>query len=173
VHNTISVLQRFICAIFIISNVFLAAEAAMIKVESSAFKANQSIPKKYTCDGADVSPPLTLRDVPKETKSIAIIVVDPDAPSGVFDHWIVWNIPGDKTELQEGVKLPHQGINHFREMRYRGPCPPKGKPHRYFFKVYALDTLLNLPDGSSKEQLEDALDQHILSQGELIGIYQR
>ncbi len=158
---------------FIFSNVYLIGETLAMKVESSAFKANQKIPRKYTCDGQDVSPPLTFRDIPKETKSLAIIVEDPDAPSGIFDHWVAWNIPGDTNELAEGAQIANQGTNHFREMRYRGPCPPKGKPHRYFFKVYALDTLLTLPNGISKEQLEDALDEHILAQGELIGIYQR
>lgn len=142
-------------------------------VESSAFKHSQPIPRKYTCEGEDVSPPLTFNNLPPGTKSLALVVDDPDAPRGTFDHWIVWNIPPTKVLLEEGGKVSKQGKNHFGELRYRGPCPPPGKPHRYFFKVYALDTVIDLEQGSSKEQLEEAMEGHVLSRAELVGTYQR
>lgn len=149
------------------------SEGGMMKLESSAFKNGQPIPKKYTCSGNDTSPPLRIVDAPKGTKSFALIVDDPDAPSGTFDHWLAWNISSTTQELTEGVKVPNQGENGFGDLRYRGPCPPPGKPHRYFFKLYALDTMLTLKDGVSKAQLEHALEGHILGQAELMGTFQR
>lgn len=144
-----------------------------MKLESSAFKAHQPIPKKYTCEGEDISPPLSFIDIPKGTKSLAIIVDDPDAPRGTFDHWIAWNLPASTKLLSEKAEVPKQGKNHFDDTRYRGPCPPHGNPHRYFFKAYALDTLIDLPNGISKKQLEDAMEGHILGKAELVGTYQR
>lgn len=144
-----------------------------MKLESAAFKHQQPIPKKYTCEGDDVSPPLSFLDLPKGTKSLAIIVDDPDAPRGTFDHWIAWNLPPEKASLSEGAHVSNQGKNHFDEERYCGPCPPHGRPHRYFFKAYALDTLIELPNGITKKQLEDAMEGHILGKAELIGTYQR
>jgi len=144
-----------------------------MKIESSAFNHNQPIPKKYTCSGANISPPLTFSDIPQGTQTLALIVDDPDAPVGTFDHWIVWNISGDTKELKEDIDLPHQGTNGYREVKYKGPCPPPGKSHRYFFKLYALDAKLNLPDGSSKSQLESAMEGHIVAKAELIGTFQR
>lgn len=148
-------------------------EEVKMKINSSAFKQGESIPKKYTCQGEDVSPPLTFHDIPKGTKSFALIMDDPDAPMGTFDHWLAWNIPGDTKELAEGVVLSEQGINHFKKTRYGGPCPPPGKPHRYYFKVYALDSLITLPKGSTKQQLKEAIKEHILGEAELMGIFQR
>lgn len=142
-------------------------------LDSPAFEHHQTIPKKYTCDGEDVSPPLSFQELPPGAKSLVLIVDDPDAPSGTFDHWIVWNLPADTAMLEEGARVPRQGKNHFGEQRYRGPCPPPGKPHRYFFKLYALDTLINLPAGSSKHSVEEAMEGHILGKAELVGTYQR
>lgn len=142
-------------------------------LDSPAFEDHQSIPRKYTCDGEDVSPPLTFQELPPGARSLVLIVDDPDAPSGTFDHWIVWNLPPDTATLHEGARVPRQGKNHFGEQRYRGPCPPPGKPHRYFFKLYALDTLINLPAGSSKQSVEEAMEGHILGKAELVGTYQR
>lgn len=142
-------------------------------IESPAFEHHKPIPKKYTCEGQDVSPPLVFNDIPKGTKSLALVMDDPDAPMGTFDHWIVWNIPADTKSLTEGASVPMQGKNHFKEVRYRGPCPPKGLPHRYFFKLFALDTVIELPSGSTKNQLLDALEGHVLGQAELVGTYQR
>lgn len=145
----------------------------------SVFENHQPIPAKYTCDGEDVSPALQFMNVPKNAKSLAIIVDDPDAPRGTFDHWILWNLPPDIKRLSEGGREmkqfsshPKQGINGFQQNYYRGPCPPPGKPHRYFFKLYALDTLLELAEGASKKMLEDAMQGHILEKAELVGTYQ-
>lgn len=144
-----------------------------MQLESSAFKNGQPIPSKYTCKGEDVSPALEIKSPPSQTESFALIVDDPDAPGGTFDHWIVWNISKNTKTLQEGVKMAHQGTNHFQELRYRGPCPPPGKPHRYYFKLYALDTVLELSEGISKEDLEEAMTGHILEKAQLMGTFNR
>lgn len=107
-------------------------------IKSPAFEPNTLIPKKYTCEGQNTNPPLTIQNIPQNTKSIAIIMDDPDAVEGIFDHWIVWNIPPQTTEISENYIQGTQGINTAEENGYHGPCPPRGKPHRYFFKVYAL-----------------------------------
>ena len=148
-------------------------EGAQMKIDTPAFHEGKVIPKKYTCQGVDLSPPLFFHHAPKETVSFALIVDDPDAPKGVFVHWVAWNIPGNTTSLPVGAQLSHQGTNDFGEMGYRGPCPPKGKPHRYFFKLYALDVNLSLPEGISKKHLEKAIEGHVLAQAELIGTFQR
>ncbi len=148
-------------------------EVVQMKVQSSAFQQGEAIPRRYTCDGEDLSPPLSFSDVPAATKSLAIIVDDPDAPGGVFDHWIAWNVPPGTRELGEGARVEKQGKNGFGVTRYRGPCPPRGPAHRYFFKVYALDTMLDLPGGVAKEELEEAMEGHVLARGELMGTYKR
>jgi hypothetical protein len=148
-------------------------EVVQIKIQSPVFEHNQPIPGKYTCDGEDVSPPFTFANVPKEAKSLALVVDDPDAPFGVFDHWVAWNIPPDTRELPEAARIEKQGRNDFGELGYRGPCPPPGKAHRYRFKIYALDTVLDLPEGAGKEELERAMEGHVLGKGELIGTYMR
>lgn len=142
-------------------------------IDSPVFEHHQPIPTKYTCEGEDVSPPLTISDIPPGTKSLALIMDDPDAPRGTFDHWIVWNLPSDTAKLDEGIKLPKQGINGFGKKGYGGPCPPPGKPHRYFFKLYALDTFVNLSEGSKKKDLEEAMEGHILGKAELVGTFKR
>jgi Raf kinase inhibitor-like YbhB/YbcL family protein len=144
-----------------------------MQIESPAFELNQYIPKRHTCEGEDLSPPLKFAELPKGTKSLVLIVDDPDAPSGTFDHWIAWNIPGDAKELKEGAKLAEEGTNGFGQKGYKGPCPPKGKPHRYFFTLYALDSELNLPSGSSKTAVKNAMNGHILGNAHTIGLYQR
>lgn len=148
-------------------------EVQKMEIESASFGSNQPIPKKHTCDGEDRSPALSFTGAPKGTKSFALIVDDPDAPSGTFTHWVGWNIDPERTTLSEGEQIKLEGVNDFGKIGYRGPCPPRGNPHRYFFKIYALDTLLNLPKGSSKGALEKAMDGHILGKGELVGTYQR
>lgn len=144
-------------------------------VASPAFQHNTEIPKKYTCDGEDKSPPINVSQVPEGTKSFALIVDDPDAPVGLWVHWLVWNISPEKTVISESEtpKGALQGLNDFRKTDYGGPCPPPGKVHRYFFKAYALDVIIDLPAGSSKAQLESAMQGHILAKGELIGLYER
>lgn len=144
-----------------------------MQIDSPVFEQHSPIPKKYTCEGQDVSPPLVFNDIPKNAKSLALVMDDPDAPMGTFDHWIVWNLTPDTHSLDEGATVPMQGKNSYKEMRYRGPCPPPGSPHRYFFKLYALDTMINLPKESNKKQLEEAMEGHILGRAELVGTYKR
>jgi Raf kinase inhibitor-like YbhB/YbcL family protein len=155
------------------------AVAMSITIESPAFKSMQMIPSKYTCDGEDVSPPLTWRGVPPEAKSLVLISDDPDAPVGTWVHWVCYDIPPTVDSLPESVAktdtLPcggRQGITDFRRTGYGGPCPPSGT-HRYFFKIHALDTVLDLPGGRTKKQIEQAMQGHILAQGELVGKYAR
>lgn len=145
-----------------------------LKVSSSAFDNNGNIPQKYTCDGKDVNPALKIENVPAEAKSLALIVDDPDAPMGIWVHWVVWNIDPKISEIKENSvpKDSVQGINDFRKHDYGGPCPPSGT-HRYFFKLYALDTLLNLNPNSSKADLEKAMKGHIIAQSQIIGLYRR
>lgn len=151
-----------------------------MQLTSAAFKNNESIPPQYTCEGKNISPPLAWTGAPPGTRSFVLIVDDPDAPHGVWTHWVVFDLPADATELAEDTpKSPSitgnakQGTNDFKQVGYGGPCPPPGKPHRYFFKLYALDTMLNLKPGSSKNQVEAALAQHVLARGQLVGTYQR
>jgi len=144
-----------------------------MRLESPAFKHNGTIPQKFTCQGEGVSPELLLVDVPNNAKSLVLIMDDPDAPSGVFDHWIAWNIPPDTKKLKEGVQLGNQGKNGYGITGYKGPCPPAGKPHRYFFKLYALEEELSLPEGAAKSRVERAMEGLILATAELIGTYQR
>jgi len=152
------------------------ATMGAITVTSTAFGEGGMIPKKYTCDDKDVSPQLAWTNIPAGAKSIALICDDPDAPVGTWVHWVVFNIPASVTGLPEGVKaLPGgalQGVNDFRKLDYGGPCPPGGT-HRYFFKVYALDTMLTLKERASKTELLKAMEGHILGQGQLMGRYRR
>ncbi|MDO8519763.1 MAG: YbhB/YbcL family Raf kinase inhibitor-like protein [Deltaproteobacteria bacterium] len=145
-------------------------------INSSAFDVNGLIPNKYTCDGRDVSIPLSWSGIPAGTKSITLIMDDPDAPVGTWDHWILFNMPSGTTELPEDIKnLPagtRQGKNSWGKTGYGGPCPPD-KEHRYFFKLYALDSLLELKEGVAKKDLEKAMQGHILGKAELIGRYDR
>ena len=152
----------------------------VLAVSSPAFQEGSKIPTKYTCEGQDVSPALTWGESPVETQSFALIVDDPDAPVGVFTHWVIFNIPSDSRQLAEAIptqaQLPSgalQGKNDFGRIGYGGPCPPSGRPHRYRFTVYALDQSLDLDAGASKKQVLDAMRGHILAQGQLTGTYQR
>jgi len=145
-----------------------------LTVTSSAFNNNGFIPRQYTCDGKDINPPLTTENVPSEAKSLALIVDDPDAPRGTWVHWVLWNIdPKLKAVMENSVPAgAHQGKNDFKRNSYGGPCPPSGT-HRYFFKVYALDAILNISPDSTKPDLEKAIQGHILAEGHIIGLYQR
>jgi Raf kinase inhibitor-like YbhB/YbcL family protein len=142
-----------------------------LTVSSPAFENNKLIPAKYTCDGDNVNPPLTIEGVPDGTKSLVLIVDDPDAPMGTWDHWIVWNIP-PTSKIEESTVPGTEGVNDSRKHSYGGPCPPWGT-HRYFFKVYALDTKLGLSPNSNKKDVEKAMQDHILAKGELVGLYRR
>jgi len=150
-----------------------------IRIASSAFEDGGLIPAKYTCDGADISPPLQWDAVPEGTGSIALICDDPDAPVGTFVHWVLFNLPAETKELPENMPadktLPNgagQGTTDFGRVGYGGPCPPSGT-HRYFFKIYALGTEIHLAAGTGKRELLKAMEGHILAQGQLIGKYKR
>ncbi len=145
-----------------------------MKISSIAFAQNGHIPAKYTCDGADINPPLKIEHVPAGAKSLALIVDDPDAPAGTWVHWVVWNINPSIQEIQED-SVPRgasQGLTDFRRQAYGGPCPPSGT-HRYFFKLYALDSLLTPGPRATKTALENTMKGHILAQAELVGLYAR
>ena len=145
-----------------------------LRISSTAFTHNGRIPSKYTCDGADVNPPLIMENVPNGANSLALIVDDPDAPAGTWVHWVVWNIRPSTKEIREN-SVPEgasQGITDFRRQKYGGPCPPSGT-HRYFFKLYALDAMLTLGANAGKPAVERAMQGHILAQTELIGLYSR
>jgi len=143
-----------------------------MKITSSAFENNKSIPAKYTCQGDDVNPPLEISGIPNGTKSLVLVVDDPDAPMGTWDHWIVWNIKPDTAKIGEGDVPGVQGMNSFGKQDYGGPCPPSGT-HRYMFKLYALDTELNLSESAHKSDVERAMKGHILAQTKLIGLYKK
>jgi Raf kinase inhibitor-like YbhB/YbcL family protein len=161
---------------FLVSSIIFveAKDMVMLKLSSPAFKHNDSIPSKYTCDGADVNPPLVIENAPLSAKSLVLIVDDPDAPAGNWVHWVMWNIDPTTNEIGENTAPSGamQGINDFRKHGYGGPCPPSGT-HRYFFKLYALDMMLSLSPSARKAELERAMKGHIVSQGELIGLYRR
>lgn len=145
------------------------------EITSPAFSAGQMIPAQYTCDGQDISPPLRWSDAPQGTQSFALIADDPDAPRGTWVHWVLFNLPAEAHELPERAALPagsQQGKNSGGRVGYGGPCPPSGT-HRYFFKLYALDTTLNLAAGADKEQLLRAMAGHILAETEIMGTYRR
>ena len=151
-----------------------------IQITSTAFSEGQPIPAKYTCQGSDISPPLKWTNAPANTKSFALIADDPDAPVGTWVHWVLYDLPATATGLAENTpksaQLPggaRQGNNDSPGIGYEGPCPPPGKPHRYFFKLYALDTALDLKPGLTKKDLLKAMEGHILAEGQLMGTYQR
>jgi Raf kinase inhibitor-like YbhB/YbcL family protein len=142
-----------------------------LNVHSTEFAQNGHIPPKYTCEGDNINPPLNISGVPEKAKALAIIMEDPDAPRGVFDHWLVWNI-SPNISIAENTNPGISGTNSFGTTGYGGPCPPSGR-HRYYFKVYALDAELTLIHGSNKTELLKAMEGHVLAQGDLMGYYQK
>lgn len=140
-------------------------------IKSSAFEHKGSVSSKYTCDGDDINPPLSIENIPEKTQSLVLIVDDPDAPMGTWDHWVAWNIPPVQ-KIEENSVPGTEGLNDFGKHAYGGPCPPSGI-HRYFFKIYALDTKLDLNPNSRKKDVEIAMEGHILAKGEIIGLYSR
>jgi Raf kinase inhibitor-like YbhB/YbcL family protein len=151
-----------------------------MRITSPAFQEGGTVPQTFTCDGKDSSPQLEWSGVPASAKSLALICDDPDAPRGTWVHWVLFNIPTSANGLPEAVPMQKnlqdgsiQGTNDFGKIGYGGPCPPPGKPHRYFFKLYALDTTLGLDPGATKKQLESAMKGHILAEGQLMGTYGR
>jgi Raf kinase inhibitor-like YbhB/YbcL family protein len=158
----------------------MADKPIALTLTSTAFQEGQPIPTRHTGDGADVSPPLRWADVPAGTQSLALVCEDPDAPRGTWTHWVLFNLPAGARELSEGVPrkgvLPdgtQQGTNDFGKVGYGGPAPPPGKPHRYFFTLYALDTTLNLQSGATRKQLLALAQGHVLGEGRLMGTYAR
>jgi len=145
-----------------------------MKITSSTFKHKQPIPAKYACNGKDINPPLRIIEIPKQAQSLVLIVDDPDAPAGTWTHWTVWNINPSIDQIQEN-SVPEgaiQGVTSFGKPGYGGPCPPSGS-HRYFFKIYALDTKLDLDSSANVENLKKAIKNHILDKAVLIGVYQK
>ena len=171
-HSTQRMFSVAACAV-IVSGVGLAA--ASLQITSTAFTQNGSIPAKYTCDGQGISPPLTFGSIPTKTQSLVLIVDDPDVPknlmpSGVFDHWLIWDLPANTQGFAEGAGKG--GVNGMGQQGFMGPCPPD-REHRYFFKLYALDTKLTGAKIANKKDLEAAMDGHIIERAELIGRYNR
>jgi hypothetical protein len=165
-----------ILVFFLVSNSLSKEVKQMgeLKISSPVFENNGNIPVKYTCDGMDVSPPLLIENIPTDSKSLALIVDDPDAPMGTWVHWVLWNINPKTGEIRENT-VPEgakQGINDFTKHDYVGPCPPSGT-HRYFFKLYALDNLLELGPNSKKADMEKAMKGHIITQTQIVGLYKR
>jgi Raf kinase inhibitor-like YbhB/YbcL family protein len=170
--------KELLSFVLLISLCFLVSGAmgkdGGLQISSPVFEHNGYIPAKYTCDGRNVNPPLLIDNVPADSKSLALIVDDPDAPIGTWVHWVLWNINPATREIKEdsipaGAK---QGLNDFKKHTHGGPCPPSGT-HRYFFKLYALDTTLNLDSNATKSDLEQAMKGHIIEQTQIIGLYKR
>lgn len=169
----------FLAVVFSLFLGTTADAAGKLEVTSSAFEEGSSIPSDFTCDGEELSPPIQWVSAPVGTKGFAVVVSDPDAPSGNWVHWMIYDLSPELDQLPSGIPaeavIPgggFQGKNDFGKMGYGGPCPPQGA-HRYFFKVYALDKILHLEPGVSKEQLEQAMRGHILAEGSLMGRYER
>jgi hypothetical protein len=161
--------------------VLLSSGVAMaFEITSAAFPAGGPIPRRHTCDGEDVSPPLAWKDAPAKTQSFALVCDDPDAPAGTWVHWVIYGIPASASALAEGVKPTatledgsRQGKNDFRRTGWGGPCPPRGTTHRYFFRLWALDRAVELPPGATRADLEQAVAGHTLGKAELMGRYTR
>ena len=142
-----------------------------MKVTSPSFKNNEELPSKFTCEGDDINPQIQINEIPKNTESLALIIDDPDAPAGIWTHWVVFNVPVQST-IKENSIPGIQGFNSFRRVDYGGPCPPSGT-HRYFFKVYALDDKLDLTEGAALKEVGKAMKGHVLEKAEIIGLYRK
>jgi len=162
-----------VAVLIVLTGFALGAGRGSIKVSSSAFTEGGSIPPKFTCDGEDTSPPLKIEGIPENAKAVVLIVDDPDAPGGLFTHWLLWNIDPKTTSLEEG-KAPAgmSGSNDFSKSAYGGPCPPSGT-HRYYFKGFALDQQLQLRAGAKRKEIDSAIKGHVIGQGELMGRYSK
>jgi Raf kinase inhibitor-like YbhB/YbcL family protein len=149
-----------------------AASIGTLSLGSNSFKHNELIPTLYTCEGENINPSLKIKELPEGVEYLALIVDDPDAPKGTFTHWVVWNIPPSHLIDENSLTGGMEGLNDYNKHTYMGPCPPSGT-HRYFFKIYALDKKINLEEDSRKEDLEKAMEGHIIAYGELIGLYKK
>lgn len=161
-------LSSYAAAIFL----FILSAEVFMQLTSPAFNHQETIPSKYTCDGTNINPPLAISGVPAGTRSLVLIVDDPDAPGGTFVHWVVYDIAPDTEAIHEGTEPGTVGTNNFKNAAYGGPCPPSGT-HRYFFKLYALDTELNAEPGLTKQQVKHRMEGHILEETELVGLYEK
>jgi len=177
-HGIFYVLMLFFVSVVFVS--FQGGAAMAFELKSPAFVSGAAIPKQYTCEGRDVSPALLWKDAPGQTVSFALISDDPDAPMGTWVHWVIYNISAGSEGLPEGVSRQEvledgsrQGINDSADIGYGGPCPPPGKPHRYFFKLYALDCELDIPGKATKDALLAAMQGHILAEASVVGTYKR
>lgn len=174
-HFGIAIIGSFLLTPFA-KDFTMTASQSTFTLKSPAFSDQQEIPETYTCEGQNISPPLQWQNTPEATVSYVLIMDDPDAPSGTWDHWIVFNIPASTMEFEE--KLLHlpppakEGKNSWGKKTYGGPCPPKGK-HRYYFKLYALDCFLDIADGATKSEVEKSMKSHILAKAELMGVYEK
>ncbi|MBJ6799820.1 YbhB/YbcL family Raf kinase inhibitor-like protein [Geomonas propionica] len=150
----------------------MQAKESQLKLVSSAFKQAGQIPSLYSCDGSDTSPPLAIDGIPKDAKSLALVMDDPDAPGGTWVHWVLWNIAPSTSQITQGTvpRGAQQGVNSWRRKSYGGPCPPSGQ-HRYYFRLYALSERLNLPSNSTRKELDLAMRGKVLAQAELLGVY--
>jgi Raf kinase inhibitor-like YbhB/YbcL family protein len=151
-----------------------------MQLETSAFKPGSDIPRQFTCDGSNISPALTWNGPPDRTQSFALVMEDPDAPGRRWVHWVIYDLPAEERELREAIppegSLPsgaRQGLNDFRRLGYGGPCPPPGPPHRYFFKLFALDRKLELDAGATRSHLDRSMRGHVLAQADVMGRYRR
>ena len=144
-----------------------------LQLTSPVFEANAAIPKKYTCDGADINPSLTFKNVPRDAKSLALTVSDPDALKGTWSHWVIYNIPPNTAEVLENTNPGIEGLSDFGKHTYAGPCPPDKRLHHYIFRLYALNTVFNINEGPTLNEVEKALRGHIIAKIELIGTYQK
>lgn len=144
-----------------------------MKISSPAFYNNQFIPVKFTCDGEDINPPLNFEKIPEKTKTLALIVEDPDAPNGTWTHWILFDIPLNLTMIEENSSPGKQGLNSSNKIGYQGPCPPGISKHRYFFRLYALDTIIELNEGVTRHQIDKRILNHIIESAEIMGYYSR
>ena len=172
----VSVSALILILFLIYQNFFIPEQPTNEMKIKSVFQPSTRIPDKYTCNGENINPSLEISEIPNNTKTLAIIVDDPDAPSKVWVHWLIWNLPAKipLTKIKESELAGIEGINDFKEIGYIGPCPPKDSgDHRYFFKVYALNSQIELKQGATKEQLEKAMNGHIVDKTELIGLYSR
>ena len=174
------ILILVVLLLFITNGFVVLAKSTKLKVTSSAFSNKGIIPLQYACDilGSDMSPPLAFSNIPQGTKSLAVILDDPDVPGGAFNHWVIFNIPASPGKLDEGIPRDgeledgiRQGTNGTEQIGYFGPCPPPKETHRYVCKAFALDTVLNLEAGANKKQLLSAMKKHILGRGKLVGLF--
>lgn len=174
----IRIVMAFIFFVILTFTAVAASQGDNMKLTSSAFTDKGNIPAKYTCDGTNINPPLHISDVPSTAKSLVLILEDPDVPktihpNGMWDHWIVFNIPPNTQDIKEGqAPAGKYGVGSAGSEKYQGPCPPD-KAHRYFFKLFALDTLLSLPEKATKQQVQQAMQGHIVAKTELVGMYVR